>query len=68
MPVHALRSALRLTQEEFAERLQAAPKTVRNWERGRHPPGLMFQRALDEALATATDDERLRFWAGQRRA
>lgn len=61
--MRALRLALRLTQEELAERLQAAPNTVRSWERGRHPPGMVFQRALDEALAGASGDERKRFRA-----
>jgi len=61
--VHALRAALRLTQEEFAERLRAAPKTVRNWEQGRHPPGLALQRALDDALMNASADEQERFSA-----
>lgn len=59
--VHALRAALRLTQEEFAERLRAAPRTVRNWEQGRHPPGLALQRALDDALTGASTDEQERF-------
>jgi len=40
--IRALRTALRLPQEKFAYQLGAAPKTVRNWERGRHPQALPF--------------------------
>lgn len=64
--IRTLRLALRLTQEEFADRLQAAPKTVRNWELGRHPPGLALQRSLDAVLGTASEQQRQRFAASLR--
>ena len=47
--IRALRAALRLPRDKFAYRLGAAPKTVQNWEDGRHVPGLALLRALDEA-------------------
>jgi transcriptional regulator with XRE-family HTH domain len=61
--IWALRAALRLPQEKFAYRLGAAPKTVRNWERGRHPPSLALQRALDEAWESTSPDQKKRFFA-----
>jgi transcriptional regulator with XRE-family HTH domain len=61
--IRALRAALRLPQEKFAQRLGAAPKTVRNWEQGRHPPSLALQRALDQAWASASPDQEERFRA-----
>ncbi|MGH2707908.1 MAG: helix-turn-helix domain-containing protein [Actinomycetota bacterium] len=61
--VRALRHALRLSQESFAYQVGAAPKTVRNWEGGRHPPGLALQRALDDALESASAEQKKRFFA-----
>lgn len=51
--VRALRAALRLTHEEFAERVGVAPRTVRNWQAGKHAPTLALQRALDATAAAA---------------
>ncbi len=59
--IRALRAALRLTREEFAHQLGAAPKTVQNWEEGRHPPGFALMRALDEAWESATPEQNERF-------
>ncbi len=59
--IRALRAALRLTREEFAHQLGAAPKTVQNWEEGRHPPGFALMRALDEAWESATPEQKERF-------
>jgi len=61
--IRALRLALRLPQERFAERLGAAPKTVCNWEQGRHPPGLALTQALDEVWEAATSEQKKRFFA-----
>src|SRR4051794_6883535 len=36
--VKALRRALRMTQEEFAERFHLSLGTLRDWEQGRYPP------------------------------
>jgi len=59
--VRALRHALRLGQEDFAQHVGAAARTIRNWERGENEPGLALQRELDAALEAASDDQRLRF-------
>ena len=61
--IRALRSALRLPQEKFAFQLGAAPKTVRNWERGQHPPSLALQRALDQTWESASPEQKKRFFA-----
>jgi transcriptional regulator with XRE-family HTH domain len=61
--IRALRTALRLPQEKFAFQLGAAPKTVRNWERGQHPPSLALQRALDQAWESASPGQKKRFFA-----
>jgi transcriptional regulator with XRE-family HTH domain len=61
--IRALRTALRLPQEKFAYQLGAAPKTVRNWERGRHPPSLALQRALDQAWESTSPEQKKRFFA-----
>lgn len=58
--VRALRTALRLTQERFAERLGMAPRTVRDWEAG-HPIALASQDVLDAALAGLGEVQRARF-------
>lgn len=59
--IRALRASLRLSQEQFAYHLGAAPKTVRNWERGRHPPSLALKRALDDAWESASLEQKKRF-------
>lgn len=62
--VKALRAAYRLTREEFAELLEAAPKSVQNWETG--AVGRIshyMQRALDTALERATPGQRQQFEA-----
>src|SRR6267154_1867886 len=64
--IRALRTALRLPQEKFAYQLGAAPKTVRNWERGQHPPSLVLQRALDRAWESASSEQKRRFFASLR--
>src|SRR3989440_5399560 len=61
--IRALRAALRLPRDRFAERLGAAPKTVQNWEDGRNAPGLALLRALDEAWESAASEQRERFFA-----
>src|ERR1700730_13527907 len=61
--IWALRAALRLAQEKLAHRLGAAAKTLRNWERARHPPSLALQRALDEAWESTSPDQKKRFFA-----
>lgn len=58
--VRALRIALRLTQEGFAEHLGMAPRTVRQWEAGR-PVSLGAQEVLDGALAGASAEQQARF-------
>src|SRR5947209_3597172 len=60
--IRALRTALRLPQEKFAYQLGAAPKTVRNWERGQHPPSLALQRALDQAWESTSSEQKKRFF------
>lgn len=61
--IRALRAALRLPQEKFAFQLGAAPKTVRNWEQGQHPPSLALQRELDQAWESASPEQKRRFFA-----
>src|SRR5438128_9696697 len=61
--IRALRAALRLPRDKFAYQLGAAPKTVQNWEDGRNAPGLGLLRALDEAWASVTPEQRERFLA-----
>lgn len=65
--VSALRRALRLSQEDFAEHVGAAARTVRSWESGQNSPGLALQRALDGALRSASDEQRDRFAARMER-
>ncbi|WP_156959910.1 helix-turn-helix domain-containing protein [Nocardia sp. BMG51109] len=64
--VRALRTAaLRLTQEQFAERLGYQPPTVRKWERTtrQRPVRGESAQALDTQLARLTDEQRARFRA-----
>ncbi|MGW6282755.1 helix-turn-helix domain-containing protein [Kribbella sp. NPDC055071] len=60
----ALRKALRMTNEAFAERLGVAPRTVTKWsERPEMVPSQHLQKALDTSLSEAPADARLRFAA-----
>src|ERR1700730_1551791 len=61
--IRALRTALRLPQEKFAYQLGAAPKTVRNWELGKHPPSFALQRALDRTWESASSEQKRPFFA-----
>lgn len=62
--VSALRAAYRLSREEFAEFLGAAPKSVQNWETGAVAKiSLVMQRALDTALERATPVQRQQYLA-----
>jgi hypothetical protein len=58
----ALRRALRMTIEQFAAQLDAAPRTVAGW---RQKPGTVpqaaIQEALDAALERASDREKAQF-------
>ena len=61
---HALRTALRLTNEAFAERLGVSPRTVTKWsERPEMEPSQHLQGALDTSLNEAPPDARVRFAA-----
>ncbi|GGU37459.1 helix-turn-helix domain-containing protein [Nocardioides albus] len=58
----ALRAALRLTNEEFAEQLGVSVRAVANWRKGGESAiSLQIQRIFDTVLERATDDERERF-------
>ncbi|MGH8931827.1 MAG: helix-turn-helix domain-containing protein [Egibacteraceae bacterium] len=61
----ALRKALRMSQESFAQRLGAGVRTVRAWESAgpNITPAMVFQEALDTALNQTTPEQRLRFEA-----
>lgn len=60
----ALRVALRMTNESFAERLGIAPRTVTKWkERPEKTPGQYLQGVLDTMLAEAPLDAQTRFAA-----
>lgn len=64
--VVALRvDALRLTQEQFAERIGFKPPTIRKWERATkdRPVRGESAQALDTLLARLGDDQRARFRA-----
>ncbi|MFG1798337.1 helix-turn-helix domain-containing protein [Nocardia sp. NPDC049149] len=64
--VLALRvDALRLTQEQFAERIGFKPPTIRKWERATkdRPVRGESAQALDTWLARLDDDQRARFRA-----
>ncbi|WP_405060373.1 helix-turn-helix domain-containing protein [Kribbella sp. NBC_01505] len=61
---NALRAALRLTNEAFAEYLGISPRTVTKWrERPEMVPSPPLQEALDTSLRNAAPDARLRFAA-----
>ena len=61
---HALRAALRLTNEAFAEQLGISPRTVTKWrERPELVPSPYLQGALDTLLSQATPDAAARFAA-----
>ncbi|HEU0086735.1 MAG TPA: helix-turn-helix transcriptional regulator [Pseudonocardiaceae bacterium] len=51
------------SQEGFARTLGFAKRTIGNAERGNHPPSLALRRALDDALANASEAQRDRFRA-----
>ena len=59
----ALREAMRLTLEEFAEKLGVSDRAVSKWEKGGADavPRMVSQAALDTMLAQADGDERGRF-------
>src|ERR1017187_1440372 len=58
----ALRQALRMTNESFAERLGVAVRTVANWRsRSDIIPAVMTQQILDTALAQAPELARAQF-------
>ena len=58
----ALRQALRMTIEEFAEHLRVAPRTVAYWrERPSIVPQSAIQRALDSTLDAAPDRAKAKF-------
>lgn len=59
--IHALRLALRLSQEKFADRVGASAKSISNWERGLNSPSLDLRNSLDGALASASSEQRERF-------
>ncbi|GAA3151767.1 transcriptional regulator with XRE-family HTH domain [Kribbella aluminosa] len=61
---HALRTALRLTNEAFAERLGISPRTLTKWrERPESVPSPLLQEALDTYLKQAPPDAHIRFAA-----
>ena len=61
---HALRSAMRLTNEAFAEHLGVSARTVSKWrERPEMVPSPQLQEALDTSLALATAESQARFVA-----
>ncbi len=61
---NALRAALRLTNEAFAEHLGISPRTVTKWrERPEMVPSPHLQEALDTSLRDAGPDAKLRFAA-----
>ncbi|MBF6466689.1 helix-turn-helix domain-containing protein [Nocardia beijingensis] len=64
--VKALRlAALRLTQEQFAERVGFTTATIRKWERANYEKPVRNEsaEALDTELARLTDEQRARFRA-----
>jgi hypothetical protein len=61
---HALRAAMRQTNEAFAEHLGVSARTVAKWrERPEMVPSPQLQEALDTSLNLATPDARARFAA-----
>lgn len=61
---HALRTALRLTNEAFAEQLGISPRTLTKWrDRPELVPSPFLQEALDTYLKQAAPDARERFLA-----
>ncbi|HEV8275672.1 MAG TPA: hypothetical protein VGQ26_08245 [Streptosporangiaceae bacterium] len=59
----ALRQALRMTNEAFAERLGVAVRTVAYWrQRSGSVPQPAMQEALDTALAQASAPAQAQFW------
>ena len=61
---HALRTALRLTNEAFAEQLGISPRTAAKWRKDdERVPSPYLQEALDELLKGAPPDARVRFAA-----
>lgn len=61
---YALRDALRMTNEAFAEHLGIAPRTVTKWrERPEMVPSQHLQQALDTSLRQAPADAQVRFAA-----
>lgn len=59
---NALRTALRMTQEDFAEKLGTVTRTVAKWRE--NPDSVLtndLQRALDTTLARASEAEQARF-------
>ena len=61
---NALRAALRLTNEAFAEHLGISPRTVTKWrERPEMVPSAQLQEALDTSLRDAGPDAKQRFTA-----
>jgi transcriptional regulator with XRE-family HTH domain len=61
----ALRKALRMSQERFAENLGVGVRTVRDWEAAglRLTPVVAHQEALDTVLERASDEQQRRFEA-----
>ncbi len=58
----ALRAALRLTNEEFAEQLGVSTRSVALWRKGSGGAiSLQIQRIFDTVLESATDSQRERF-------
>lgn len=61
---HALRTALRLTNEALAEQLGISPRTATKWrEDPEKVPSPHLQEALDTMLKQAPPDARARFMA-----
>ena len=61
---HALRTALRLTNEAFAEQLGISPRTLTKWrERPELVPSPYLQGILDPYLKEAPPDAHVRFAA-----
>ncbi len=61
---NALRAAMRMTNEAFAERLGVASRTIAKWrERQEMVPSPQLQEALDTMLQQANDETRARFAA-----